>query len=461
MKVVGLALLVVAGSCLLPGALAADDASTAKGLAVPYPNTFFASDPSHPWNQLYGTLFIRPGWDGKLYGSNEMDPLFWPNTRYLLEEPIHHQALAVLDKFIQSDSAHLIKDPLKRALLQRMLWALFDRWSLRGSFDAPEGQQVSFDAPRRELQVRLAKIMKSVALTDDEIAALPDNYRLEVAEKAYPAAFDPNQIEQAFLPDAFFSKADWVDLDGTNYDLLAPVHVQGVSGRSSFHVLISLPTGRADTLTYLKKLHDFQPHWTYDESKRNPFADGGMMGRPWTSADIPQVPLLTKFALVRKANLIDANGDIRSSPLIESVQIRVIRTIRPYYSSGGEQSFFLFTLDQKELMAGKGGLVAEGKSDLGFDLVLESGAEDPLQKYNARNSGPASNGEFPRLSSCFACHSAAGIFSMNSYRQFFQSNRTLLPPDLREEDDADWESEVWKQKEYNWGLLQAYWYLQN
>src|SRR5271154_2504084 len=80
--------------------------------ATPYKNTFFDPDPSHPWNQLYGLLFIRPAWDGKLYGLDEMDPLYWNSSRYLLEEPLHHKALAALDQFIQSDSAHLIKDPL-------------------------------------------------------------------------------------------------------------------------------------------------------------------------------------------------------------------------------------------------------------------------------------------------------------------------------------------------------------
>jgi len=46
-------------------------------------NTFFDPDPNHPWNQLYGMLFIRPGLDGKQYGLNEMDPLYWSTTQYL------------------------------------------------------------------------------------------------------------------------------------------------------------------------------------------------------------------------------------------------------------------------------------------------------------------------------------------------------------------------------------------
>src|ERR1700735_684782 len=77
-------------SCLLP--LKAGNPVIAPGhQAAPYPNTFFDSDPNHPWNRLYGMLFIRPGLDGKLYGLNEVDPVYWETTQYLLKAPIHEQ----------------------------------------------------------------------------------------------------------------------------------------------------------------------------------------------------------------------------------------------------------------------------------------------------------------------------------------------------------------------------------
>jgi hypothetical protein len=436
--------------------------SVPQVLAAPYKNTFFDPDPNHPWNQLYGMLFIRPGWNGKLYGLDEMDPLYWDSSRYLLEAPLHQKAVSVLDGFIQSDAARLIKNPLKRALLQHMLWALFDDWATH-SIDSASGQDQSiFDAERRELQIRLVKIMKSVALTDDEIKALPNNYNLEVAAKSYATDFDPSHGEQPFLPDAFFANKDWVSLNSTNYDLLAPVHVQNVAGRSAFHVLISLPTGRADTLAYLKKLHDFQPHWIYDWSKVELVIEPFEMKSepPWANPELPQVPPLTKFALVRTANLINGEGELRSSPLTESIQIRVILTIRPHHSSGGGQSFNMFTLDQTKLMEGKGGLFAKGKSDVGFDMVF-AGGRDFLQKRDERNENPEFHGESARMTSCQNCHSAPGIFSMNSYIQFFQANRTLQPPDLHEGDDAAWSSETWKTKQYTWGLLHAYWFEQN
>jgi hypothetical protein len=432
----------------------------ALAAATPYKNTFFDPDPHHPWNQLYGLLFIRPAWNGEIYGNNEMDPLYWRTSLYLLDPPLNQKALAFLDQFIRSDAAHLIKTPLKRALLQRMLWALFDHWSFFDQWYARSTDPLDRADPgdksveRRELQVRLVKIMKAVALTDDEIAALPDNYNIEVAAKSYPAAFDPGHVGGPFLPANFFSRTDWVDLGTSHYELVAPVHVAAVSGRSYFHVLISLPTGRDDTLAYLKKLHDFQPHWVYDEKLANHFADGASKP-PFTNGSLPQVPLLTKFALVRKADLINVKGESVTSPLTESVQIRVIRSILPNNSSGGEQTFLMFRLDQNELMAGKGGLKAEDDNLLSFDTVLNrDGGRDPLQVRVEKTDW---HGEAPRMLSCQDCHDAAGIFSMNSYRQFFQERRTLQPPDFQE--GSSW-SINWKKERYDWGLLQAYWFAQ-
>lgn len=438
---------------------AARSAEPASGETTPpYPNTFFDADPNHPWNQLYGLFFIRRGVDGSLYGLNEMDPLYWVSSRYLLEKPLHEAALHALDNFIQSDAVYAIKDPLKRALLQRMLWVLFDTWASHSDDGAPPPYE-TFAVERRQLEVRVAKVMKAIALAGDEISALPDNYKLAVAAQTFPASFDPAQEDRPFLPDSFFAGTDWVDLDGTNYNSLAPVHVGNVKSRSGFHVLISLPAGRSEMLAYLKRLHDFQPHWIYDWDKMALVSEPFVMRSqpPWANPELPQVPLLTKFALIRRALLIDNKGEVKSSPLTESIQLRVIRSIEPSHSSGGEQSFALFTLDQTKLMAGAGGLTPTGKTDPGFDMVFGGAGMDPLADSHPRHPTPAFPREY-RLASCQNCHGAPGIFSMNSYIQFFQNNRTLQPPDLRPGDDADWSAEVSKRSDYTWGLLQAYWF---
>jgi len=424
-----------------------------EAAAAPYRNTFFDPDPQHPWNQLYGLLFIRPAWNGQTYGLNVLDPLYWPSTKHLLEPPLHAKAIAQLDQFVQSDAAHRIKDPVKRALLQRMLWALFDNWSSHHDFYDGEDQR-DFAAERRALQIRLIRIMKAIALTDDQIAALPDNYAREVASSKYASAYDPARPGDPFLPATFYTGGDWVNLRTDRYEQLAPVHVEALSGRSGFDVLLSLPGGHDATLAYLRELNSYQPKWVYDGNKASHFVNVGN-APPYLSADLPQVPLLTKFALVRRANLIDTDGKIAQSPITESIQIRVIRSELPDNSSGGEQTFLMFELDCSALMKGEGGLVALGPNQMTFNGVFKG--EDLLARRD--RFGTDSHGESAQTQSCFGCHNRAGIFSMNSYIQFFQSERTVEPPVLAD-GGSSWYSMRWKEQQYDWGLLQAYWFAQ-
>ena len=133
-------------------------------------NTIYDSDPKHLWNRLNETLFQRTAQDGKKFGLDELDILYWHRTQNLLTQPTHRQALGVMDEFINSHGEKLITDSLKRALLQRDMWELFD-WSARHTFGTSEETR---DA--RELQPKLVKMIHRLALTTNEIAALPDNY---------------------------------------------------------------------------------------------------------------------------------------------------------------------------------------------------------------------------------------------------------------------------------------------
>ncbi len=175
---------------------------------------------------------------------------------------------------------------------------------------------------------------------------------------------------------------------------------------------------------------------------------------------MPQSPPLTKFALVRRANLIEADGAVVPSHLTESVQVRTILTVEPNHSSGGKQAFAEFRLDPQKLLLIQGSLTPLGADELAFSMVFRDHdtLESPLSAnvVAARSHvGPA--GQVPVMQSCFACHSRPGIFSMNAYIQFFQPHATLRPPDLHEGDDAPWYTAQWKEQQYNWGLLQAYW----
>ena len=109
-----------------------------------------------------------------------LNPPLWRETTYLLEHPAYDDAIALLDEFLSTDAHTIIADPLKRAMLQRDLWAVFDWVALR-----PDDRPVQ----RRELQARLSQVIRRLALTREQIQSLPDNYSDAVASGRFSGSY--------------------------------------------------------------------------------------------------------------------------------------------------------------------------------------------------------------------------------------------------------------------------------
>src|SRR5262247_2312887 len=105
------------------------------------PNAIYDSNPDHLWNRLHRAFYVRTARNGEENGHDELDPLLWDRTKHLLVGPSHQQAIKLLDEFLSVNGAALITDPLKRAMLQRDLWAIFD-WSA----DTPPSYQREAEA---------------------------------------------------------------------------------------------------------------------------------------------------------------------------------------------------------------------------------------------------------------------------------------------------------------------------
>jgi hypothetical protein len=88
--------------------------------------TLYDPNPQHLWNRLYAALFVREDQRGTIYGDDSLDPVLWIHSRHLLESESHVRAVHVLDEFLQTHAEKQIGDPLKRAVLQHDLWAVFD-----------------------------------------------------------------------------------------------------------------------------------------------------------------------------------------------------------------------------------------------------------------------------------------------------------------------------------------------
>jgi hypothetical protein len=397
-------------------------ATTAVGIsqvATRQAGGLYSANPNHLWNRIHRHFFVRVA-GGEEHGFDRVDPLLWPETRHLVTGASHKTALALLDEFLTSRGETLIADPLKRAVFQHDLWAVFD-WLEEPYSDQP--------APRHALMSRLARVMRRVALTSDEISRLPDTYEAAVSSPGLPS-----------LPRDFFG-GSWVRIETRTP--VAPHHAFELS-RSAFHVLWRLPGNQ--TLSYLRRLWEFPQPFVPDES----FTSRDGERRVKINPALPQVPDWTQLALVRTALLIDRDGRVVPSRLLQSIQLRTFNT----GSFNSVQTFAEFTISRAALFAGQaGGLRAVGADELDF-ITFSSMGMDAFE----RNPAERRRGRLV-LDGCSNCHSDhfTRLESIRSLPQFLRPH-----PFMNSEVDpaARWLSSVAteaKTRRADFGALQALW----
>ena len=388
----------------------------------------FNPNPEHISNRLYRQVHVRSTSEGKEYGFEDLDPLLWPETKYLLPKDgttSNQKTLELLDEFLRTRAEKQLGNDIKRAIFQRDLWAVFD-W-----------------ASSSNLAEKLGQVIWRLALSPAEIAALPDTYAMALRRKEFPAAYDAVQPERAFLPpDLFDANGPWVCVGASDEQLAAPGHAYHFSGRSVFLVFVRLPGGRQSTLAYLNELASLEIPLMVEEQI------GGHPLRVWNPA-VPNFPINTEFALIRKMVLPDQHHNLVLTPITESIQIRHYREIPPGTArlaslSKRSQSVSEIKLDRTTLFEGNNsGLRGVTKEDKEFPVFMTHG-EDPFES-NELEWLP-----YPSLESCTGCHLGPGIQSMMSLS--FRGGRN---PRLAEIAPADEAQKVisWKQKQRDWQRL--------
>src|SRR5262249_61776152 len=93
-----------------------------------------------------------------------------------------------------------------------------------------------------ELAARVAKVLPRLALTADQIKALPDNCAEAVAARKFPDWFEAGRLWDADGP--------WVLLGSEEKVPLARTHLEIFGGRSAFFVFLRLPEGPDQTRNY-------------------------------------------------------------------------------------------------------------------------------------------------------------------------------------------------------------------
>lgn len=412
----------------------------------PKPVAIYDPNPDHVWNRVHAALFARTDHDGKAVGGDILDPPLFPATKHLLEGPSHTAAVKVLDEFLDGGHA-LVRDPLKRAVMQRDLWAVFD-WAAYplGNFYTV-GEPIKLrDGP---LQSRLAKAVRKLA--PDRIDDLPDTFALAVKAKAFPPAFDPAKPNSPFLPPDLFDPAGaWVNVTGPRGATrpFAQEHARVFAGRSVFLVFVKLPGGRAATVAYLDKLTAVADPWRVKPRQTDEITgQSAVVGQ--LKQDLPQFPAGTQVALVRQMMVITADGRPAATPLTESVQIRTYREIRTRSRDFPEQGLVELKLNRADLFAGKNGLRASDmdRPVLSALTFLRSWADPFEEKQDNLHHRPLRLTE-----ACAACHGADGIYSVNSYTQLgaFSPTLGLVPTDAATERKRAAE---WKTGLKDWAVL--------
>jgi len=423
--------------------------------------TLYDENPDHLWNEMHAALWMRTAPDGTHHAEGTLDLPLFKSTRSILSGDSYQRVIDVLDAFNQQSQEEIAEvSPLERAWMQRELWAAFD-WSTEAakSFFAEEQH---LNPAVRTMQTRLERAIRLLALTTEEIAELPSPYSLTLASEDYATApetlneLPPYEPSLPYLPNGLDpTTSRWAFVEPIETALPGDAHFRFFTSRSAFLVAVRLPKGEISTEAYLSELGSFRPAWipSEEESIGGPtlphggIHEGGMIPNPET----PQFPAGTQWALIRKAMLINQEGRIVVSPLVESIQLRTYLTVE---ENGSNQALAEFLLSPGAYLSGGTPLVAQTGEEKLFVGFLQHDI-DRFEKSEKEWSDYINYRKKPGLS-CYTCHSGWGIHGVNSRAQLF-SPRLAEPVTLvsRTIDRIENGYIREKEKRYDWGLLKG------
>ena len=234
--------------------------------------------------------------------------------------------------------------------------------------------------------------------------------------------------------------------------------------------MLHLPEGRQAALSYLEELRSFTQFerlWIY---QTNQFATTNSPQEILTlNTNLPEFPTNTEWALVRRMLVIDTDGNIQPTPVVESIQLRRYLAIaKPTmlfvtnlnggvsYQSFPPQKFYEFQMNRRE----NGMLREVTKDEKDFLFVHFRGLGiDPFEDVQYAQEDFRSG----VIESCRSCHTAIGIYSVNSYNSGSFQPRLLDHPELYNSDANDVTRAAigWKLGRFEWGLLQGLWNQEN
>src|SRR5262249_44644405 len=169
---------------------------------------------------------------------------------------------------------------------------------------------------------KLARAIQALALPEETLAKLPDNYALAIQSGRFAAThdFDPRRD---YLPPRLLSGDDeWQELDFFQARRSEDVerryvflHMRAFQGRSYFRVFCRLPKGRSQLENYLRELDANGIDW------RASAQHGSIFLKP----DAPELPAGTEVALLQFLIALDPKLQLVPTRLVESVRLLIFK----------------------------------------------------------------------------------------------------------------------------------------
>jgi hypothetical protein len=341
-----------------------------------------AKDAADPYDTLYDVIMTRYGPDGKSYGENESSPAIWRSSEFPFGDKTYKKFNAALGAFAALPQAKIeAYSDVKRALLQRHLWKVFDTTTPIRWIDVRTKEPRVYRRPhadrRDAVRPKIASLIQRVALTKAQIRALPNTMAATVKSGGFAQSHEPNDLFKPFLPvDLYSTKSSWVCLGELDSPIPANQHASKFKWRSAFHSFMNVPGGRAETLKCVKKFNRRE-----------------------------ELPVGTQFALIEQAFLISDDGELILSPLTVSISFRAYIGVNQIARTGryrATQCVAEFVMQPRQLMQGNAVMKALDPGDYRFEVDDTGGTggltgeDDPFETATLWLRG--------RLTRCTSCH---------------------------------------------------------
>lgn len=306
------------------------DGPLAGTLKSDQPLPLYDDDSQHLWNRVFAAFYIRPRHISardaqpaviQYEGGDVIEFLAWGKTQYWSSVDVFEKVSPLLDEFLERGGEKLLRDPLKRAVLQHDLWAVYDHLidqNIKRSADQ------TTRARRDVLCTKLAKCVQLLALSSQEVAELPDTYTIAVKSGAFESRHD-FVAERNYLPARLLTEPEtWVEVDFYQPDIhedisdrFVTLHTQSLQGRSYYRIFYKFPGGRQQVVSYLKELKERGIDWKQAASQ----------GFVRLKKEAPPIPVGTEVVLLQLMMTVDDRLQPVPTRIVESFQFRVFRNI--------------------------------------------------------------------------------------------------------------------------------------